>query len=125
MEIDVRIATDAEFDRVEQWFAQLAARVNGAELTVERQHARPPMQRTDAIAATFLRAQELAASLGMTLGEGAAGGGSDANFIARHGVAIVDGLGPRGGGAHALDEHILIDSLLEQVALIALLAAEL
>jgi glutamate carboxypeptidase len=126
MEIDVRIAHDAEYDRVEQWFAELAARGDGAaELTVERQHGRPPMERTEAIAEAFAGAHELAATLEMTLREGGAGGVSDANFIARYGVPVIDGLGPRGNGAHALDEHIFVDSLLEQVALIALLAARL
>lgn len=123
MEIDVRVASGAEFERVDRWFAELRARSTGAELAVERQHVRPPMERTAAISEAFARAQGLAAQFGMTLREGPAGGGSDANFIARYGVPILDGLGPRGNGAHALDEHILLGSLLEQVALIALLAA--
>jgi hypothetical protein len=38
-------------------------------------------------------------------------------------VPIVDGLGPRGNGAHALDEQIEVESLLEQTMLIALLVA--
>jgi glutamate carboxypeptidase len=40
-------------------------------------------------------------------------------------VAVLDGLGPDGGGAHALDEHVRVDSLEERIALLALLIARL
>jgi glutamate carboxypeptidase len=83
------------------------------------------MERTPAIATAAARAKELAALLDLELTEGAAGGASDANFLAKYEVSIIDGLGPRGGGAHALDEHIIVDSLLERVALLALLVASL
>ena len=43
--------------------------------------------------------------------EGATGGGSDGNFTAALGVPTLDGLGVKGGGAHADLEHIVIDSL--------------
>jgi glutamate carboxypeptidase len=81
------------------------------------------MERTPAIAAAVARAQEHARSLGFDLGEGVAGGTSDANLIAPLGVPLLDGLGPEGGGAHALDEHILVESLAQRTALIALLIA--
>jgi glutamate carboxypeptidase len=124
-EIDVRAATVDEYTRVESWFATATATTSGAELTVEQLHARPPMQRTPAIAAAASRAREFGRLLGLELSEGSAGGSGDANFLARHGVPIVDGLGPRGGGAHAVDEHIHVDSLVERVALLALLVAAL
>jgi glutamate carboxypeptidase len=38
---------------------------------------------------------------------------------------VLDGLGPEGGGAHAVDEHVSLPSLVERTALIALLIAEL
>jgi glutamate carboxypeptidase len=112
-----------EYTRVESWFATFASTTAGAKLTLERMHARPPMERTPAIAAAAGRAQELALLLGLELSEGPVGGGGDANFLARHDIAIVDGLGPRGGGAHALDEHVIVDSLVERVSLLALLVA--
>jgi glutamate carboxypeptidase len=124
-EIDVRAASVDEYTRVESWFANAASTTAGAELTVERLHARPPMERTPAIAAAAARAQELARLLGLELSEGAAGGSGDANFLARYDVPIVDGVGPRGGGAHAVDEHVFVDSLMERVALLALLVAAL
>ncbi len=124
-EIDVRIATMEEYVAVESWFAALAPATPGAALIVERLHARPPMERTPAVAAAASRTRDAARLLGLELSEGGAGGGSDGNFLACRGVAVVDGLGPVGGGAHALDEHIMLDSLADRVALLGLLAAVL
>jgi glutamate carboxypeptidase len=39
------------------------------------------------------------------------GGASDASHLAVHVALSVDGLGPRGGGAHAPQEFVLADSL--------------
>lgn len=125
VDIDVRVANAAEQRRVEAWFSSLVATAPGAELSVELQHLRPPMERTQAIEAAAGRAKEFGQLLGLELTEGSAGGGSDANFLAQYDVPIVDGLGPEGGGAHGLDEHVVLASLLERVALIGLLVAHL
>ena len=61
----------------------------------------------------------------MDLTEGSTGGGSDGNFTAALGIPTLDGLGGMGGGAHAEDEHILIDSIPERAALLAALLANL
>lgn len=45
-------------------------------------------------------------------------GAGDTNFVAQLPAPVVDGLGPRGGGAHALDEHIFVSSLWERVRLV-------
>jgi glutamate carboxypeptidase len=39
------------------------------------------------------------------------GGASDASHLAGHVELSVDGLGPRGGGAHAPREYVVADSL--------------
>jgi glutamate carboxypeptidase len=124
-EIDVRASTVEEYARVESWFENASTTAAGAELTVERLFERPPMERTSAIADAAARTRALASLLGIELAEGAAGGSGDANLLARYDVPIVDGVGPRGGGAHAVDEHIFVDSLVERVALLALLVAAL
>ena len=77
------------------------------------------MERTPQVVRLYELAQEVAASLGAELGEGAAGGGSDGNFTAAIGVPTLDGLGPRGDGAHALHEHIVIDDLTWRAAFLA------
>jgi len=123
--LDVRFADAGEQARVRAAFGRLAARRPGTRLEVRELHSRAPLERTAAIAAAAGRARSLAASLGLELGEGSAGGVSDANLAAAEGVAVLDGLGPEGGGAHALDERVDLDSLVERTALIALLLAEL
>ncbi len=119
--LDVRVATEAERERVEAGLSALKPRHLEARLSVELTDARPPMERTPAIAAALARAGEIAAQVGLELADGPAGGGSDGNFLAPLGVAVLDGLGPDGGGAHAEDEHVLVDSLAERVALLAAL----
>ena len=64
-------------------------------------------------------------ALGLDLEDVTAGGGSDGNTTSQY-TATLDGLGPRGDGAHAEREHIVVESLVERTALLtALLAAPL
>ncbi len=121
--LDVRARTSSEQSRVEQALTALSPARAEAGLEVTRLHARPPMERTPAIATAMAHARKLAALLDIELGEGSAGGTSDANLVAERGVAVLDGLGPDGGGAHAREERIRVDSLVERAALIALLVA--
>jgi glutamate carboxypeptidase len=121
-EVDVRVTTAAEYERLQHDFERLTVR-EGATLSVRRLHARPPMERTPAIASAATEARRIAALLGLDLAEGSAGGASDGNLLAPLGVPVVDGLGPEGGGAHALDEHIFLASLEQRVVLLALLIA--
>ena len=45
-------------------------------------------------------------------------GGSDGNLVAAYGVPVLDGLGAEGGGSHAADEHVVVDSLPLRAALL-------
>ncbi len=123
--VDVRVPDGSEEARVRERIAALAPRRQGAWLAVEELHSRPPLERSPAVAAAAEGARELARLQGLELGEGHAGGVSDANLAAAEGVAVLDGLGPEGGGAHAVDEHVVLASLVERTALIALLVAAL
>ena len=49
------------------------------------------------------------------------GGASDGNFTAGMGVPTLDGLGAVGGGAHAVDEHVLVEHIAPRTALVAML----
>jgi glutamate carboxypeptidase len=79
------------------------------------------MERTPGVADLFEQARRIGRELGLELTEGSTGGGSDGNFTAALGLPTLDGLGARGGGAHADDEHIVINSLHERAALLAAL----
>jgi glutamate carboxypeptidase len=114
-EIDVRVVT----------MASLAPITAGTRLAVSGGFNRPPMERSPGIAALFEQARRIGRSIGQELTEGSTGGGSDGNFTAALGIPTLDGLGVRGGGAHADDEHILIDSISERVALLTALLHEL
>jgi glutamate carboxypeptidase len=124
-DIDVRAATLAEAERVERALRSLESITAGTRLTVSGGFNRPPMERSPAIAALFEQARRIGRSIGLELTEGSTGGGSDGNFTAALGIPTLDGLGARGGGAHADDEHILMDSLPERAALLSALLFEL
>ena len=121
--VDVRFADQDAEDRVRRAIASLRPRDESARIEVEELHSRPPLVPTPASMAAAARARELAEALGHGLGEGSAGGVSDANLAALAGVPILDGIGPVGGGAHALDEWVDVDSLVERTALVALMLA--
>jgi glutamate carboxypeptidase len=123
--VDVRFTTAAEAERIDAAMRALAPRLPGAEVRVTGGVNRPPMERTPGIAALFERALALAAEDGWELSEGLAGGASDGSFTAGMGVPTLDGIGPRGGGAHAADEHVLVDDLPHRVRLYGRLLEQL
>jgi glutamate carboxypeptidase len=124
-QLDVRASTAAAAALVEESLRAIRPVTAGTKIRVEGGFTRPPMERTPAIAAIFERAREIAADIGLELSEGSTGGGSDGNFTAALGVPTLDGLGALGGGAHADDEHVVIDSLPERGALLAALLLNL
>lgn len=105
-ELGLRFA-DAESEaRVLDHLAALAPIRPGATLRVTRLSQRPTWQPSPADEA-------LARELGLA-GRPAAGGG-DTNFLGAAGIPTVDGLGPRGAGAHATTEHASLASLNERI----------
>ncbi len=65
--------------------------------------------------------QRQAARLGEQLAARPAHGAGDTNFTGAAGLPTVDGLGPRGSGAHSPDEKTEIDSILRRADLLAAL----
>ncbi len=124
-EVDVRAATLAAAEAVEQSLRALEPVTPGTRIKVSGSFNRPPMERTAAIAALFDKARAIAAGLGLNLTAGSTGGGSDGNFTAALGVPTLDGLGALGGGAHADDEHVVIASLPDRAVLLAALLLNL
>jgi len=122
--VDVRARDAAEQGRVDAAMRALRPVLPGARLAVLGGPNRPPMA-ASASTALFERAVTVAARLGLPAPTSAAvGGGSDGNFTAGIGTPTLDGLGAVGGGAHADDEHVLVDALPARAALIAALIAD-
>lgn len=118
-EVDVRFSTLDEGERVDAAIRALRPVLPGAGVAVVQGGInRPPLERTDAVVALYRTARDLARELGFDVPEGSTGGGSDGCFTAALGIPTLDGLGPQGGGAHAIDEHIVIADLPRRVALV-------
>ena len=117
--VDLRVTSSAEADRIRAWASQVRPVLEGTSVTVHVHQDRPPMPRDAIMIATFERVRSIAQKLGLNLGEGSTGGGSDANFVAALGKAVMDGLGAIGEGGHSEKEYVLIPSLAERAALLA------
>ena len=124
-EIDVRFSTQDEARRVGDALRALRPFDPRASLEVSGGINRPPLERTESVAALFEKARRVAAELDFELGETSVGGASDGNFAAACGAAVLDGLGPEGDGAHAAHEHVIADRLVPRAAFLAALVASL
>jgi glutamate carboxypeptidase len=103
----------------------------GATLTVERLSYRPAWKARAAdkqlaglIAQCAAEApispdDPEATAAGLPVSCSPAAGAADTNLLGSTGIAVVDGFGPRGGGAHARSEHIIVASLWERIPLLA------
>jgi glutamate carboxypeptidase len=93
--IDVRAPSVADAERLERQFRNLTPADPRVTLQVEGGFERPPLERTAGVARLYSQAREVAQALGR------------------------DGLGPDGGGAHALHEHVLLADLPWRAAFLA------
>ncbi len=118
-EIDLRIAHREDGAEMERRVRQLRPVNPKCKLEIEGGVNRPPLERTDQVAALFELARKIAQELGFELRETAVGGGSDGNFTAGIGVPTLDGLGAVGDGAHAAHEHVIAAELPRRAALLA------
>lgn len=124
LHVDVRVNRLLDAAELDEKFRALKAKDERCTVSVDGGLNRPPMERTEAIAALFHKARALAEEAGVVVEESATGGGSDGNFTAALGVPTLDGLGGVGEGAHAANESILLDRVADRVALLAALVAE-
>jgi glutamate carboxypeptidase len=102
---------DLRADDVDTFDAVLAAlpeSVDGVRLQSALLRRWPSM---DSRAQTAPLLAEAAARLGRPIVGASRGGASDASYMAPHIPVTIDGLGPRGGGAHTPDEYVVADSL--------------
>jgi glutamate carboxypeptidase len=102
---DLRAERLEAFDRV---LAALPQEVGGATLQGELIRQWPGMDAREQTRELLEQASQL---LGRTIDGGERGGASDASHMAAHVPLTIDGLGPRGGGAHNPEEYVLRESL--------------
>jgi glutamate carboxypeptidase len=122
--VDYRFWTAEEGERIREAlgaFTPADTRVSAEVVTVV---SRPPMEPTPESLELYRTARTTAAALGFGLAAARVGGASDGNLTAAAGIPTLDGLGPRGGGAHARGEHVELDDLPRRAALLAALLAE-
>ncbi|GGD82256.1 M20 family metallopeptidase [Microbacterium murale] len=121
--IDVRARTADELERVDVALRGYVCVTPGASIEVRGGVNRPPLE-PGMSAGVFALAARLADRLGHEpLTHVAVGGASDGNFTAGMGVPTLDGLGAVGGGAHADDEHVLVDEIVPRTRLLTELVA--
>lgn len=118
--VDVRVPTREDAERIERVIHGLEAETAGTQVSVEGSVRRPPMERTPGNQRLWRLAQHSAQQLGIAIEQASAGGGSDGNTTSLF-APTLDGLGAVGAGAHALNEHLVLDKMVERAALLATL----
>lgn len=123
-QVDVRVSRTDDLARMEAALQALEPAVAGASLSLSGDWTRPPLERSPGAAALFRQARAHGLDLGLDLREASSGGGSDGNLVGALGVPVLDGLGAMGGGAHAVDEHLLVHELPVRAELLARILCE-
>ena len=118
--VDVRVLSEDDAPALEAAIRGLPPTLPGTRLEVTGAIDRPPLIATPANLALWCTAEAAARQLGLPLGHGTAGGASDGNTTSRT-TATLDGLGAVGGGAHSVDEHVVLARMPERAALLVLL----
>jgi glutamate carboxypeptidase len=124
LDLDLRVSTLTEAERVTAAVQALTPEDPRVTLTIQGGLNRPPFEQGEATMGLFARAQATAQELGFTLGHEFVGGGSDGNFTAPLSPTL-DGLGAPGDGAHASHEHIRLDRWPDHVRLLTRLLREI
>jgi glutamate carboxypeptidase len=116
-ELGLRFTTQADEDSIRAVLDALTPSRDGALIAVRTLSHRPAWEPT----ASRRLAEHVVATaqrLGEDIETAVSGGGGDANLPGSLGVPTVDGLGPRGRGAHAPDESVEVASLLPRARLL-------
>ncbi|PZF81002.1 M20/M25/M40 family metallo-hydrolase [Jiangella anatolica] len=118
--------TDAESERIVlDGLTSLRPIRAGATVTAEVMSRRPTWAPDEATAALLDTVRQAARGVGQRIDGAPAAGGADTNTTGSLGVPTLDGFGPRGAGAHAVHEQVVVASLAERAELVAAVLAEL
>lgn len=111
IEIDCRVKTAAEGDRVRKAINEIRTTVPGTTREVIERDSKMPMEETEA--------NICGEKVGLKFSHQFVGGGSDGNEVSAMGIPTLDGLGAAGDGAHSANEYILIDQYIPRIAMLA------
>lgn len=115
----------AAYDDIRARMSRLTSPDPDIRLEIEAGPVRPLFQAHEATMELFEVAQRVGREIGLELGHGQFGGGSDGNITGALGVPTLDGLGVCGQGVHTKNEHLLVSSLVPRARLLACLFEEL
>ena len=124
---DVRAYSLAEFDRVKQGAAQIAATptISGVGITSRLDMDFPPWPRAASTDQLLARANRLYGEIGRSLTGVAVGSSADVAFAADSGKPAIDGFGMEGAGAHGPDEFADFATLSPRAYLLARMLMDL
>jgi glutamate carboxypeptidase len=114
--IDTRMVSLKQLDYLNEQFSKVHPFIPGSKVSIQYNHSRPPMERN---APAYEQCKRIGEGLGVSVREDGSGGGSDGNFTAAMGIPTLDGMGPQGDGLHALNEHVVLNSLPQRSTLVA------
>jgi glutamate carboxypeptidase len=124
---DVRAFTPLELDRIETGIQKLAADTIVPDIQVKASMTRnfPPWPRAASTEALLTRAQKLYAEIGGKLVGVPVGSSADVAFAAETGTPSIDGVAILGGGAHGVEDHADLSSIVPRVYLLARMLMDL
>lgn len=124
---DVRAYSAAEFDRVEQGAARIAATpaIDGVTIASHLTRNFPSWPLAPSTAALVSRANRLYGELGRSLSTVSVGSSADVAFAAETGTPSIDGFGMEGGGAHGPNDYADFASLTPRSYLLARMLMDL
>ena len=104
---------------IQNYMGSIESPDSDVRVEIETGPIRPLFQKSEGNMELFKIAQKVAAEVGLELGHGQFGGGSDGNFTGALGISTLDGLGVEGDGHHTKNEHLLISSLVTRAKFFA------
>lgn len=124
LSVDTRVWSRNEAERLAEAMRAYQPTDPRVSVEVDGGFDRPPLEASAESRDLYERARRIARDLGIDLAAARAGGASDGNLTAAAGIPTLDGLGPRGAGAHTRDEFVWVSDLIFRAALVARLICE-
>lgn len=116
--VDVRVLHHEDMAVIEEAITSIQPTLPNTQLKISGHFEHPPMEKTPRNELLWQLAKETALEIGIELEDATSGGSSDGNTTSLY-TATLDGLGAVGGGAHAPEEFIYWQQMIERSALLA------